>query len=150
MSSLEPDRAPSRIADVRTTGGPGGAGSIPVSLEKLVFGEAILSQVEDLRELVAEERWIQAFRMLATLRFGLQRIDRALAVRRRVRSTCQSFIRRALELPGDVESGRELHQGLGTVTHRPELEPAAGDDLGGPARGLRDSREVLAEVSRGS
>ncbi len=66
---------------LRTTGGSGEAGSIPLSLERLVFGEPILSQVEELRELVAEENWIQAFRMLGPARFSLVRIDRSLAVR---------------------------------------------------------------------
>ncbi len=60
------------------------AGSNPTTLEtmeKLVFGEPILSRLRQVRDLAASQEWDKVFRLLGPLRHGLQQIDPKLAER---------------------------------------------------------------------
>ena len=60
------------------------AGSNPTSLEtmeKLVFGEPILSRLRQVRDLAAGQEWDKVFRLLGPLRHGLQQIDPKLGER---------------------------------------------------------------------
>ncbi len=60
------------------------AGSNPTSLEtmeKLVFGEPILSRLRQVRDLAASQEWDKVFRLLGPLRHSLQQIDAKLGER---------------------------------------------------------------------
>ncbi len=87
---LDPERAPARIARaLLTVAGPeigegtaGQASALNLEwLERRAFGEPILAPLQELAALVAQDRWVEAIRMLGPLRFALRRIDPALAVR---------------------------------------------------------------------
>jgi tetratricopeptide (TPR) repeat protein len=51
------------------------------ALEKRIFGEPVLEALEQLRTFVAQDRWDDAVRRLASLRFRIQRIEPKLAQR---------------------------------------------------------------------
>lgn len=113
---LDAGRAASRIArSLRgSTGGPpephpGPTADInPSALEAEVFGEPILTRIEQLRQLVAEGRWTEAIRLLAPLRFSLRRVDPRLAERLTrvliaplVKATQESSFEEARDLVGN-------------------------------------------------
>ncbi|WP_406698193.1 hypothetical protein V5E97_05000 [Singulisphaera sp. Ch08] len=88
---LDAGRAASRIARALRSLGKGVAATEPHTqptpapslkvIETAVFGEPLLSQVEQLRQFMAEERWSDLIPLLIPLRFHLQRIDPRLAER---------------------------------------------------------------------
>ncbi|MEJ7639220.1 MAG: hypothetical protein WKF75_14915, partial [Singulisphaera sp.] len=80
----------------------------PSALEAEVFGEPILTRIEQLRQLVAEGRWTEAIRLLAPLRFSLRRVDPRLAERLTrvliaplVKATQESSFEEARDLVGN-------------------------------------------------
>ncbi len=86
---LDAGRAAARMARALRGARPGEAdGPTPpaggpslAALETTVFGEPILARLEQLRDLVAQDRWPQATRLLAALRITLRRYDPRLAER---------------------------------------------------------------------
>lgn len=84
---LDPRRAASRIArsllalNGLAPDGPSQAGIKLDALERRVLGVPVLDPLEQLRALVAQDRWDEAVRQIGTLRFLLQRIDPKLAER---------------------------------------------------------------------
>ncbi len=78
-------RGPSSLAEgpipIESNGSERNSTAISPTMETQVFGEPILDRMERLQTLVAEERWTEALRLVAPLRFALQRVDPRLAER---------------------------------------------------------------------
>jgi tetratricopeptide (TPR) repeat protein len=79
---LDPDRAAARIARVLLGRAEGAReAKVPAALEKQVFGEPVIAALEQLRELVVQERWTDAVGAIVPLKYSLRRIDPALSLR---------------------------------------------------------------------
>jgi tetratricopeptide (TPR) repeat protein len=104
---LDSHRVAARIARtlLALTGpAPGGVDEQPAGvrnvelLERLVFGEPVLAPLKQLRDLIAEDRWEEAIRLLGQLSFRLRRCDPALA-ERLTRVVYSLLIRAVTRLP---------------------------------------------------
>lgn len=81
---LDPDRDAARIAgSLLALNAPEGRSSEAnlEPLERLVFGEPILAPLEQMRSQIAQDRWDEAVRQVATLRQRLWRLDPGLSER---------------------------------------------------------------------
>jgi tetratricopeptide (TPR) repeat protein len=111
---LDPQRAASRIArTLQALADPGAveagqrpAGTVLEVLERVVWGEPVLTTVGRLRDFVAQDRWRDAFKLLATARRALRDVDPGLPAR----------ITAALYAPLiRASTGRSYQQGMGLI-----------------------------------
>jgi tetratricopeptide (TPR) repeat protein len=99
------------------------AGSNPTSLEtmeKLIFGEPILSRLRQVRDLAASQEWDKVFRLLGPLRHSLQQIDPKLGERLTV-VLIGSLIKAAQDL--DWPEANRLITQFTRVAQPMELDP---------------------------
>jgi tetratricopeptide (TPR) repeat protein len=81
---LDPKRTAAAVARRLPRLAPDGSGTDAKNLEgmeKLVFGEPILEQLQRMRSLLADQDWDKILRLLGPLRHGLERVDPKLAER---------------------------------------------------------------------
>lgn len=118
---LDPDRASARIARVLL--GRADAAKqpkIPLALEKQVLGTPVLASLEQLRDLVAQERWSEAVRAIGPLKYSLRQVDPALSVRL-TRVLYGSIIRAAGDLA--YEKARQLVHSFIKVSEPLPVDP---------------------------
>jgi tetratricopeptide (TPR) repeat protein len=129
---LDPDRAAARIArGLQALARPLAAGASPEGaiakanvklniLERQVLGVGVLEPLEQLRALLAQDRWDDAVRQVGSLRQLLAHVDPALSVRL-TRIVYSHLIRSATQL--DFRDAKSLVKGFTYAAERLPIDP---------------------------
>jgi tetratricopeptide (TPR) repeat protein len=134
---LDPTRKPYLIAErlrqlARTDQAVAADSQLEI-VEKSAFGEPVLARLAELQALTADQNWLKATRLLASVRQCLLRIDRRLA-QRLTRILMPSFVDAASKM--DTDDGLQLLEDFTRVAEPMAIDPhwnrfwaIAGDDF---------------------
>ena len=113
-----------------------------------MYGVAVLEPIEQLRALLAEDRWDDAVRQIAC--FGNSSAHRSGADHPADDLDDPLMCGIATELPRCQNARQEFHLRRRAAPHRPALDPTLGLDLGRAASQRRPGGGLLAEIPQGA